>query len=182
MLLKTWTDCLALSLCMLILTIQVVKLHFTGASQKSMPFLLWLEYLLGILLASYQSIVLNTCQIWESCNNFNQIKRVTIVCCVFNGTQCKFGVWLFLFWIAFVQDNQMSHLWQPAPSPLQRQQSLNIWNCLANEILVTFAKAITFDLCLCVFIYNQPRQSRTGFQKWDIKIIGFLLLSNPFSS
>ena len=37
---------------------------------------------------SYQYIVLDTCQIWKSCSNFNQIKSVKIVCCIFNGTQC----------------------------------------------------------------------------------------------
>ena len=88
MLLETCTDHLAFSLWMLILTNAVVKLLFRGASKNPMPFLLWSEFFLGILQVSYQIIFLNACQISESCNNFNLIKLVKIVCCVFNGTQC----------------------------------------------------------------------------------------------
>ena len=88
MLLKICTDCLALSFCMLILTSQVVKLHFRGASQNPLPFLSRWEFLLEILQVSYQIIVLNTCQIGKSSNNINIIKHVKTVCCIFNGTQC----------------------------------------------------------------------------------------------
>ena len=41
-----------------------------------------------ILQVSYQWIVLNICQIWESWNDINLIKSVKMSCCVFNGTQC----------------------------------------------------------------------------------------------
>ena len=66
MLLKTYRDCLALFLLMPSLTIAGVKLHFRGASQNPMPFLLWLEFFLEILQVPHQNIVLNTCKIWEA--------------------------------------------------------------------------------------------------------------------
>ena len=114
MLLKTHRDCLALFLLMPSLTIAGVKLHFRGASQNPMPFLLWLEFFLEILQVSYQIIVLHTCQIWESCNNFNLTKHVIIVCCVFNGTQCM--IWCTYnvirnnsdFWILYINECAMT--------------------------------------------------------------------------
>ena len=73
-----------------------MKLHFGGVSQNPMPFLLWLEFFLEILQVPHQNIVLHTCPIWETWNNFNLIILVKMVCCIFNGTQC-ISSWSYLF-------------------------------------------------------------------------------------
>ena len=104
--LKTCTDCLALSLCMLFLAIQVMKLLFRGLHKNQCRFSCD-----RIFFLSYQIIVLDTCQTWKSCNNFNSIKHVKNLCCVFNGIQCMYRNWEINCCLYFhLLSRQSSHL------------------------------------------------------------------------
>ena len=62
---------------------RVVMLHFRVSSHNPIPFLSWSDFFLELCQFSDQKIVLNTCQIWESCNHLNSITTVKTVFCVF---------------------------------------------------------------------------------------------------
>ena len=153
--LKTCTDCFPLCLWMPLLTIQVVKLRFRGASQKSMPFLGWLEYFLEILQVSYQIIILYTCQIWKSCNNSNPIKLVKILCCVFNGTQC---IWQLSSENKCTQENH--------PPVGKISQKLSNWNIL--KLHKNMYWVFYVPQCTCKLEFDYPERQQLGDSKFQI--------------